>query len=85
MQKGTSVEVVHVNNLPKKISSSHNLGVRQIGAKGVIVAATVPGFDSDAVRVELRDEFGERIGQWGIYFPGEIEPIPDLPPAPELQ
>jgi hypothetical protein len=79
IREGISVKIVHLNNLPPKILA-RELGTRREGAVGVVAVALEPGFDSDAIRVEHRDPFGEKNGEWGIYFSGEYEPIPDLPP-----
>ncbi len=80
IREGISVRIIYLNNLPSKITLARNLGKRRQGAVGIITAASVPGFDSEAVRIEHREAFGEKNGEWGIYFPGEFEPIPDLLP-----
>lgn len=77
--EGVSVEITHLNTLPQKILS-RDLGVRRKGAVGIIANASVPGFDSEAVRIQHREAFGEKTGESGIYFSGEFRPIPDLLP-----
>jgi hypothetical protein len=77
IREGVSVEIVHLNHLPPKVLA-HKLGTRREGAIGIVAVAVEPGFDSDAIRVEHREPFGEKTGEWGIYFPGEYEAIPDL-------
>lgn len=79
VREGDSVEIIHLNNLPNRITSQE-LGTRRKGAVGIVTIASVPGFDSEAIRVEHREPFGEKTGEWGIYFPGEFKRIPDLPP-----
>ncbi len=79
IREGISVKVIHLNNLPSKIVSQ-KLGMRREGAEGIITNASVPGFDSEAFRIEHREPFGEKTGEWGIYFLGEFEMIPDLLP-----
>ncbi len=73
MHEGDFVKITHLNHLPQKLLL-HPLGMRQEGAIGRISIASVPGFDSDAIRVEHCDDHGEQNGSWGIYFPGEFEP-----------
>jgi hypothetical protein len=76
--EGAWVKITHIDeNLPEK-TLSHKLGTRQKEAMGIVTAVSVPGFDSDAIRVEHRDPFGEKNGGWGIYFPGEYEIIPSF-------
>lgn len=75
--KGVSVKVIHLNNLPPTIQQK-DLGKRRLGAEGVVINASVPGFDSEAFRVEHREPFGEPCGETAIYFCGEIERIPDI-------
>ena len=76
--EGASVKIVHINNLPHSILSRRDLGIRRKGAEGIVTAASVSGFDSEAIRVEHREPFGEKNGESGIYFPGEFEQIPNL-------
>lgn len=73
------MRVVHVDHLPQRFASE-KLGVRRQGAMGIVVDASVPGFDSGAIRVKLLEPFGEQNGEEGVYFPGECERIPDLFP-----
>ncbi len=77
--EGISVKVVHLGT-PSQKNSTHDLGKRTLGAEGIVINASVPGFDSSAIRVKHKDAFGEDNGEWGIYFPGEYQRIPDLLP-----
>jgi hypothetical protein len=79
IREGNSVKVCRLNELPRKILA-RGLGIRKLNVVGIVIAQSVPGFDSPAMRVEIREDFGEKTGQIGIYFRGEIECIPDLPP-----
>jgi hypothetical protein len=79
IREGLSVKIIHINNLPPKILAQ-KLGTRRKDAAGIVTDASVSGFDSEAFRVEHREPFGEKTGEWGIYFPGELEVIPDLLP-----
>jgi hypothetical protein len=79
IREGVSVKIVHLNNLPSKVLA-RKLGTRRQGTVGIVAVAAEPGFDSDAIRVEHREPFGEKTGEWGIYFPGEFELIPNLLP-----
>ncbi len=72
MNKGDFVKIIHLNHLPPRIRS-HSLGMRREGVIGQISNASVPGFDSDAIRVDHCDDHGELNGSWGIYFSGEFE------------
>jgi hypothetical protein len=78
ISEGISVEIIHLNRLPSRILE-RELGTRREGASGIVVAS-LPGFDSEAFLIELREPFGEKTGESGIYFPGEFKRIPDLPP-----
>ena len=73
MHEGDFVKIIHLNHLPQKFLSS-SLGARKKGAVGRVSIASVPGFDSDAIRVDHCDDHGEQNGSWGIYFSGEFEP-----------
>ncbi len=77
--EGVSVKVIRLNKLSPEIVSE-SLGTRREGALGIVTVAFVPGFGSDAFRIDHREDFGEKNGEWGIYFPGELAPIPDLLP-----
>jgi hypothetical protein len=79
--EGDSVRVVYVDHLPERFASE-KLGTRRQGAIGIVIKASVPGFDSGAIRVKLLEPFGEQNGEEGVYFSGECERIPDLVPRP---
>ena len=75
--EGCSVRVVRLERPPRN-ATIEELGVRRRNATGIVIDASVPGFDSGAIRVKLLEPFGEQNGEEGIYFPGECERIPDI-------
>jgi len=75
-----SVEVTHINDLPSHILARTGKRNVAIGDVGVVRTISVPGFDSDAILVELRDPWGEKTGRQCVLFPGEYKRIPDLTP-----
>ncbi|HUC01978.1 MAG TPA: hypothetical protein VMA75_03665 [Candidatus Paceibacterota bacterium] len=77
ISQGDSVRVTHINKLPSAIEN-RDLGKRRLDAQGIVINAAVPGLDTEAFLVEHREEFGERCGETAIYFPGEVERIPDI-------
>lgn len=77
IKEGASVKVIHLNKLPSTIEN-RDLGRRRLGAQGIVINASVPGLDTEAILIDHREEFGESCGERAVYFPGEIEQIPDI-------